>query len=206
MKNQMNNKEISVDSCLYRHTTLEADNNATEQKKNREFWLVFSSEEPVERNFGMEILDHNNDSVVMKWLSSGRAPLLLDHDPSKQIGVVQSACITPDGKAKAKVKFSKSQLAEGIYQDVLDGIRSNVSVGYRYMQDGVTLESEGRDGGPDTYRIKHWQPLEVSMVSIPADHTTGVMRHQTINYSVKNYPINYSTNNRSNIRHQKRIY
>jgi len=46
------------------------------------------------------------------------------------------------------------------------------------MKDGVTLENEGKEGQPSTYRIKHWQPLEISMVSIPADHSVGVGRSE----------------------------
>lgn len=51
--------------------------------------LAFSSEEPVERSFGIEILDHGASSVDMEFMGSGRAPLLVDHDPTDQVGVVE---------------------------------------------------------------------------------------------------------------------
>ena len=41
--------------------------------------LSFSSEEPVDRYFGQEILDHSKKSVNLTFLNSGRAPLLKDH-------------------------------------------------------------------------------------------------------------------------------
>ena len=47
-----------------------------------------SSEEPVERSFGMEILRHKADDITMEFINSGRAPLLLDHDLTQQIGVI----------------------------------------------------------------------------------------------------------------------
>ncbi|WP_341755596.1 phage major capsid protein [Candidatus Tisiphia endosymbiont of Ptychoptera albimana] len=55
------------------------------------------------------------------------------------------------------------------YQDVLDGIKSNISVGYCYLANGIILEQEAKGGNPNIYRLNKWKPLEVSLVSIPAD-------------------------------------
>lgn len=156
---------------LYRHTTLQSI-----EGEERTFYLSFSSEEPVERFFGLEVLDHKPQSVKLDWLTSGRAPLLLDHDPAKQIGVVEAAEISKEGKGRAKIRFGKNALAESAYQDVLDGIKGNISVGYRYLKDGVTLEREAKGNELGIYRIVKWEPLEVSLVSIPADHTVGIGR------------------------------
>jgi len=147
-----------------------------EETRNRRFWITFSSEEPAERFYGLEILDHKHGSVQLDWLNSGSAPLLLDHDTTKQIGVIEAAELTGDGKARAKVRFSKSALAESIYRDVLDGIRSNISVGYRYLQTDIILEKEAKGSKPAVFRIKTWEPLEISVVSIPADPTVGIGR------------------------------
>ncbi|WP_342270478.1 hypothetical protein [Rickettsia endosymbiont of Orchestes rusci] len=132
-----------------------------EETRNRRFWITFSSEEPAERFYGLEILDHKHGSVQLDWLNSGSAPLLLDHDTTKQIGVIEAAELTGDGKARAKVRFSKSALAESIYRDVLDGIRSNISVGYRYLQTDIILEKEAKGSKPAVFRIKTWEPLEI---------------------------------------------
>jgi HK97 family phage major capsid protein len=166
------NQKISV-GILYRHSIID---KAAEE--DRSFELSFSSEEPVERFFGLEILDHRQESIKLDWLKSGRAPVLLDHDPTKQIGIVEAAEVSTDGKARAKIRFGKGALAESAYWDVLDGIKSNISVGYRYLQDGVTLESESKGKNPSIYRIMAWEPLEISLVSIPADHTVGIGRSQ----------------------------
>lgn len=131
--------------------------------------VAVSSEEPVERSFGIEILDHKPDSIDLSFLNSGRAPLLLDHDPTKQIGVVES--VTLDGLARrlrATVRFGKNGLAKEVFDDVEDSIRGNISVGYQINK----LEKEGKD----TFRAVSWMPMEVSIVSIPADRTVGVGR------------------------------
>jgi len=54
--------------------------------------LAFSSETPVERWFGEEILDHAPQSVRLGRLTNG-APVLADHNARDQIGVVESALI-----------------------------------------------------------------------------------------------------------------
>jgi hypothetical protein len=37
----------------------------------------------------MEVLGHSADDINMEFIASGRAPLLLDHDMTKQIGVIE---------------------------------------------------------------------------------------------------------------------
>lgn len=140
-------------------------------KDNRTVSLSFSSEEPVERWFGSEVLDHSKGAVRLKRLKTG-GPLLLDHDSRKQIGVVEKVSIGDDRRGRVDVRFGKSEHAEEIYQDVLDGIRSNVSVGYQIHR--MLLEEESEAG--NTYRATDWEPYEVSLVSIPADISVGVGR------------------------------
>ena len=50
--------------------------------------LSFSSELPVQREWGTEILSHENESVDLSRLNSG-ASALLDHDPTKFVGKVE---------------------------------------------------------------------------------------------------------------------
>lgn len=134
--------------------------------------LAFSSEFEGERWFGIEILDHSPESVRLDRLRDGGA-LLVDHVWSDQVGVVESATIGADRRGRAVVRFGRSARANEIFQDVVDGIRKHVSVGYRVH--GAKLV-ETRDGDMDVYRITDWEPLEISMVSVPFDHTVGVGR------------------------------
>ena len=136
--------------------------------EDRRVMMSVSSEMPVERMSGMEILDHSEGAIDVSFLNSGRAPLLLDHDPTQQIGVVENVSL--DGaarKLRAKVRFGKGERASEVYEDIVDGIRGNVSIGY-YVKKVAKM-----DGG---YRATSWQPLEVSIVSIPADSSVGVGR------------------------------
>lgn len=139
-------------------------------EKSRQVQIAVSSELPVERSFGAEILDHSEGSVDLEFLRSGRAPLLLDHDMEKQIGVIESVSLDSDRVLRAKVRFGRSALAQEVFQDVVDGIRGNVSVGYRVnkMERDSTIK--------DAYRVNAWSPMEVSVVSIPADPSVGVGR------------------------------
>jgi len=142
---------------------------------NRTVTLTFSSEAPVEREIrsGMlvnEILVHNRNAVKMDRLNT-RAPLLMDHNPKDQVGVVDKAFIA-DGKGTAIVRFSKSARGQEIFQDVIDGIRSSVSVGYRIF----ATETDNVKSDVPNVRVTSWQPHEVSIASIPADISVGVGR------------------------------
>ena len=133
--------------------------------------LAFSSEQPYERWWGVEILDHSPQSIRLGRLSSG-GPLLMDHDARDHVGVIESVRIDADRVGRAVVRFGRSQRAEEIFQDVKDGIRRNVSVGY--MIHMATLVETRED--QEIYRVTDWEPHEVSLVSVPADTSVGVGR------------------------------
>lgn len=138
-------------------------------KENRRVRIAISSEEPVERSFGAEILDHSEASIDLEFARSGRMPLLLDHDPRQQIGVVEGVELdSATRRLRGTVRFGKGVLASEIYADVVDDIRSNISVGYAVNK----MDREESD----RYRVSSWSPMEVSVVSIPADRTVGVGR------------------------------
>lgn len=152
------------------HRAMEMDMSPVDEDK-RTVRIAISSEEPVERSFGKEILDHTENSIDLSFLASGRAPLLLDHDPEKQIGVVES--VELDGQSRrlrAKVRFGKGELAREAFSDVVDGIKANISVGYSIGK----MDRDRND--KNTYRATSWKPVEASLVSIPADMTVGVGR------------------------------
>jgi HK97 family phage major capsid protein len=139
--------------------------------KARTVELAFASEEPYERLWGTEILSCTTEAADLARLNN-RHPLLLNHDREEQIGVVERAWVDGDRKCRALVRFSRSAKGEEVFIDVQDGIRELVSVGYSI--DDLVLES--RVDGVDTYRVTRWTPVEVSIVSIPADTTVGVGR------------------------------
>ena len=133
--------------------------------------LAFASETPYERYWGIEILDCTATAMRQGRLRSG-ANLLCDHSARDVVGVVESVEIGADRVARAVVRFGKSARAEEVFQDVVDGIRRNVSVGYMIHKAQLVETKEG----VETYRVTDWEPFEVSLVSVPADASVGVGR------------------------------
>lgn len=152
----------------YKHRAMQIEVSPVNEDERR-VSMALSSEEPVERSFGMEVLEHSDEAIDLSFLASGRAPLLLDHDPQKQVGVIESVDL--DGSARrlrATVRFGKNGLAKEAFDDVVDGIRANVSIGYAINK----MERQDKD----KYVAKSWRPVEASLVSIPADVSVGVGR------------------------------
>ena len=169
----MENAEDQTPEARFNRDDMKTRSMGAEAKvvdeERRTVRIAVSSEEPVDRSFGAEILDHSERSIDLEFARSGRMPLLLDHDPRQQIGVVEN--VELDGSARrlrATVRFGKNGLAKEVFDDVVDGIRSNISVGYAVNE----MDREGKD----SYRVNSWSPMEVSVVSIPADRTVGVGR------------------------------
>lgn len=143
-----------------------ADFTVSDDERSIEF--PFSSEYPVARYFGNEVLSHDERSADLSRLNDS-APLLFNHDPNKVIGVVERAWI--DGKKKrgyVNVRFSRNAFAQEVLADVRDGVLRNVSFGY------AINDMEQRGSGD--FVATSWAPYEVSVVSIPADPTVGVGR------------------------------
>lgn len=149
-----------------RYRTIDLSGARFVDEDNRRVRVGVSSEEPVERSFGMEVLGHSAGDINMEFIESGRAPLLLDHDMTKQIGVIEEFKLDETAKrTTAVVRFGKSALAREVFEDVKDGIRMNISVGYRIDK----LERYEKDN--ETYYKAQWTPMEVSSVSVPADQS-----------------------------------
>jgi HK97 family phage major capsid protein/HK97 family phage prohead protease len=145
------------------------DDDRAIDEETRRVRIGVSSEEPVERDFGMEVIDHSRESMNLDFLNSGRAPLLLDHDMTKQIGVVETVEMDEDARRlRAVVRFGKGEDASEVFNDVRDGIRQNISVGYRI--DGRVEREEDED---DIVRVRT-TPMEISIVSIPSDQSNLV--------------------------------
>jgi HK97 family phage major capsid protein/HK97 family phage prohead protease len=135
--------------------------------EDRSFEFPFSSEYPVARYFGNEVLSHDKEAADLARLNDG-APLLFNHNPDKVVGVVERAWI--DGSKKrgyVKVRFSRNSFAKEVMADVKDGVLRGVSFGYAINK----MEERG-----ENFVATQWSPYEVSVVSIPADPTVGVGR------------------------------
>lgn len=143
--------------------------NVNIEERTAEF--SFSSEYEVPRWWGVEVLGHKKDEVDLSRLNNGGA-LLNMHNPYDQRGVVTKAWLGDDSRCYCIVKFSRSDLGEELLQDFADGIRTQISVGYRIHE----LILEKQEGDLEYYRATKWEPTEVSSVSIAADPSVGVGR------------------------------
>lgn len=151
---------------------MRADAPGDAAEDDRRVTLSFSSEDPVLRSFGWEVLGHGEGEADLSRLASGRAALLVDHTQNvdAQVGVVERAWIE-GGKGRAVVRFGKHARANEILARVRDGEISGVSVGYQITRFVKTGE---RDGEP--ILRAHWAPYEVTLCPVPADPTVGVGR------------------------------
>ena len=178
MEEEEKQDKASTKPLAYRHFSLKSEESEMIDEEKRTVRIAFSSEQPYERDFGIEILDH--DRANLEFMASGNAPLLLDHDATKQIGIVENASIDSDKVGRATVRFGKSPLAEEVFNDVKDGIRRNISVGYEVF-DMKALEKASDDEGSSKRTFKvGFKPLEASIVSIPADTSVGVGRSASL--------------------------
>ena len=161
---------------LTRELNLQKINNAIDVE-NRTIEIAFASETPVKRDFGEgigvlnEILKCTPDSVDLTRMLNG-APLLIEHDFTRHVGIVLDARVDSDNVCRATVKLSSIQEAETIFTMIQEGIRTKISVGYN-------IESYHIEG--QNLIVDLWSPYEVSSVSVPADDYVGVSRSLNTN-------------------------
>jgi HK97 family phage major capsid protein len=214
---------------LYRFASLQGA-QATRAKKDGDLVvrMAFSSEEPYERWFGIEVLDHSEKAVRLGRLNDG-ASVLFNHNANEIRGAHMpgSVAIGADRVLRGDVRLTAAtQAGRETIALVESGVLTKTSVGYRIYKvieqtkaksaDGVgaaTVEREldgaaferllgkfsadGRgdlaafrreldelaggtleraDDEPAVYRVVDWEPIENSLVTIPADPTVGVGR------------------------------
>lgn len=163
----------SGDTLPVQHREYKIDKSKVDAE-NRTVEILFSTDDPAERWFGDEILDHSPGACDLRRLNDGGA-FLKDHDSRQQIGVHESASISvvavgskQRGEGRAVVRFAPStnQLAEQEFQDMMAGVRTKISVGY-IAREMKLIEED--DDGNETWLVTKWEPLENSLVAIPLD-------------------------------------
>lgn len=136
---------------------------------DRKMQFSFSSENPVERSFGYEVLAHDGDAADLSRLNDG-APLLFNHRMDDYIGVVERAWVDPNTKkGYVEARFATHERAQQIYQDAKDGILRNVSFAY-------DVKNYNEEPKTRTFTATNWMAYEVSLVTVPADQTVGLGR------------------------------
>lgn len=159
----------------------------------RKFTLSFSSEEPYERWFGMEILSHKEEAIDLTRLNS-IGVLLYNHNRDKVVGKVTKAWVE-NNRGMAEVEFDTDEESQTILDKVSGGSLKGVSVGYQVKQwEEVKANKTSEDGrftGPCDIAIR-WMPYEISIVSIPADSTVGVGRDMLENEATEKKEVGSS--------------
>ena len=137
----------------------------------------------------LERLGLSPEEVDLSFLNGGTAPVLWGHDQFERdnnIGVVERAWVE-GGRGYADIRLSMRDDVGDIMQDITDAILSNISTGYQIQERTLVKQNEV---GPSEYRVTRWMPLEISLVSIPADATVGVGRstEASTNFLVTDLP------------------
>lgn len=156
--------------------TFRVDRAAIDEE-SRTVNVAFASDKPIDHWFGKLSLSMDKKAMRSERLKSG-APLLMDHRSyswEAQVGVIERFSIDNDGVARADVRFSRSARGEEVFQDVKDGIRQNISVGFMVHEMHLEKQEKDKKKG-DLYRSDDWEPYEISIVSVPADISVGVGR------------------------------
>jgi phage head maturation protease len=140
----------------------------------RTLTMSFSSEAPVSRWFGNEVLSHAPGAADLSRLNDG-ANLLWGHDSDDVLGVVEKAWIGDDLRGYVTGRFGRDDRGAWALAQVADGIIRNVS--FMYVADDYSADDVDPQGNEEnTYTANHWLAYEVSLVSIPADQSVGVGR------------------------------
>ncbi len=142
-----------------------------EESTDETLTFSFSSEAPVKRWFGREILVHEPGAMDLSRMNDG-APWLWNHNPNVVLGVTEKTWLGDDRRLYSTVRWSPNTLEKGSEeykrrQDIQAGITRNVSFAY---------EIEDLDERDGAFYVTSWPVLEVSSVSVPADQTVGLGR------------------------------
>jgi len=140
---------------------------ATVDTEARTIAASLSSETPVDRHFGAEVLRHSREAVDLGRAVHG-LPLLFNHDRDRPLGVVRGLQVV-DGVLRGVLHFARSVHATEIWEQVRDGFLSNMSVGYRVSKWDVDADAE-------VHTATRWSLLEASVVTVPADMVVGIGR------------------------------
>ena len=178
MIQQQRDKPVETSSTTARREMVENSIRALSGEGNeRKFILSFSSEEPYQRYWGAEVLDHSEGAVDLTRINEIGC-LLFNHNRDAVIGKIAKAWIE-GGRGMAEVEFDSDEESERIFQKVANGTLKGVSVGYQIESwEEVAQGKQSADGkaiGPAAIARK-WTPYEISIVSVPADPTVGVGR------------------------------
>lgn len=135
--------------------------------------VAISSETPVRRWWGREVLEHSSEAVNTDYLDAGMA-VLIDHETGRHVGYVRNWTLDQDKVLRGDCVFDpEDPEAVRFHGKVQRKFVRFTSVGYS-IERYVLVEEDEKEG--NLYMAKRWTPLEVSFVAVPADITVGADR------------------------------
>lgn len=126
-----------------------------------------SSETEVQRWWGTEVLSHEKGAIRMERITKGAVPVLFNHNYDVPVGMVEKARVE-NKRLVVDTKWLSTDDAIRVEKMVAGGLR-NVSIGYRIH----AVEEEKKE---QRFTATDWEPLEVSIVTVPADVNVGIGR------------------------------
>lgn len=144
-----------------------AEIETREKDGRRQFSFAASSESPVPRFFGDEVLSHAPGAIRMHRIETGAAPLLVNHDWTDPVGMI-TAGRSAGGRLTVDAHFFDTDRAREVQAWVDGGLR-NVSIGYEIH--AIEERSKSKQ-----FVATDWEPLEISIVTVPADPSVGIGR------------------------------
>jgi HK97 family phage prohead protease len=151
---------------------------------------ILSKGSPVQRLYGVESLRISKDAIDLSRMQSSGIPVLDSHKIDSigaALGKVQHAWVG-DGALHGILKFNKTEAGIRAAGLVQRGELGGISVGYRVteweVRNGkgqvVNPDSIAWGGEDSTFVGKHWELLEVSLVTVPAESAAHVRHHSDL--------------------------
>jgi len=128
---------------------------------------VLSTDTGVQRGDYEEVLLHTLSSIDLIRFP---LPVLVSHDSGQLNIAIAEKPVISGGKLRANIRFGESDQAKQIFADVQTGIINGLSVGYEWLD---YSEEQSK-----IIKVTRWRPLEVSIVSVPADQNAGFFRNK----------------------------
>lgn len=169
----MQDKKKMFEGMQKRAFEAEADGIRLVDDENRIVELSFSSETPVRRYGASEVLSHKSGAVMLERINNTGC-VLFNHDWDRVVGKVIKAKIEKK-RGVARVQFDTDADSDVIFQKVKSGTLRGVSVGYYIHEHTRSVTGKGEELQV-TYTATKWEPIEISIVSVPADISVGIGR------------------------------
>lgn len=161
------------------YRTIDINARAVEGAEDRSVKMLLATETPCARGHFDEVLKCTPDACDMSFFGSGRAPLCVDHNLRQHVGVFDTASLEGN-ELRATARLSRNAPGDAELNDIRDGIRRNVSVGYMILDyEYVPAANEHQR---DMLLVTKWRPMEGSLCAIGLDEASGIGRSNEKNF------------------------